>query len=430
MDLTEHFFFNLSLLIVLMFFCVLWAERSNNLKFIQNVAILYFVVSFFLCIVFSYPIHDGFLFDLKNIPIMISGLYMGLGPFLGVLTICIKAFYGINSSFWVTFTLYGVISITLWRLYPLFIKLSPNQRILFSMGLTFLFSLIQTVLEFIHLPYPKYDLYFAVLFIQPLGVGMIAYFIEEITKSILLRKHLLNTKRLEAVEQMGASISHEIRNPLTAATGFVQLLQSENISMESRSQYLSIIKKELKSAERVIQDYLTFSKTEDFLTETIYVHDEIKQAIQSLQLTAKKKSIEIITHFSNDLAIIGDKQKFHQCLINIIKNGMEAMPKGGTLTIETETTSSMVSILIKDTGIGMTPEQLNRLGEPYYSTKGKKGTGLGLMVVYSIIRSMNGTVHVDSELNSGTTFKFTFPSIPDHLEQIEILENENKYVLS
>ncbi|ALC86772.1 histidine kinase [Bacillus sp. FJAT-22090] len=430
MDLTEHFFFNLSLLIVLMFFCVLWVERLNNLLQIQQIAILYFVVSFFLCFAFSYPIHDGFLFDLKNIPLIISGLYMGLGPLLGLLTICIKAFYGINDSFWVTFTLYGVITISLWRLSPVFLKLSSNQRIYFSVGLTFLFSLIQTVLEFLHLPYPKYDLYFAVLFIQPLGVGMIAYFIEEITRTILLRQHLLNSKRLEAVEQMGASISHEIRNPLTAAIGFVQLLQSENISTESRAQYLSIIKKELKSAERVIQDYLTFSKTEDFLTETIHVHDQLMQAIQALQLTAKKKSIKIKTFFSNDLVIIGDKQKFHQCFINIMKNGIEAMPRGGTLTIETESTSSAVNILIKDTGTGMTPDQLVRLGEPYYSTKGNKGTGLGLMVVYSIVSAMNGTIHVESELNSGTTFKFTFPLLSQSLEQIEILENKKEYVLS
>ncbi|WP_391207002.1 ATP-binding protein [Psychrobacillus sp. L4] len=426
MELTMHLFFNLSLLTVLLFFGMLWTDRLNNMGSIKIVATLYFVLSFLICFAFSYPIHEGFLFDLKNIPLVVGGLYMGLGPLLGLLTICIRGFYGFDSGFWVTAILYGVISFTLWRLSPFFVKQSSNYRILFSVGLTFLFSLIQTVLELIHLPYHLYDLYFAFLFIQPLAVGMIAYFIEEIYKTILLRHQLLHTKRLEAVEQMGAAISHEIRNPLTAAIGFVQLLQMENISTESRMQYLSIIKKELKSAERVIQDYLTFSKPEIRLSETLFVHEELQQAIQLLQPTANRSSVQIVTIFLNEIIIMGDRQKFHQCLVNIMKNAIEAMPSGGVLTVELESTPTNVSILFKDTGAGMTSEQLEHLGEPYYSTKGTRGTGLGMMVVYSIVRTMNGTIHVESEVGVGTTFKFTFISLPTTLDKKEIIEETEK----
>ncbi|MFF2753180.1 ATP-binding protein [Psychrobacillus sp. NPDC058041] len=430
MELTMHFFFNLSLLVVLLFLSLLWAERLNNIGSIQVVATLYFVVSFFISYAFSYPIHEGFLFDLKNIPIIISGLYMGLGPLLGLLTICIRGFYGFDTGFWVTATLYGVISFTLWRLSPTFLNQSSNLRILFSVAITFLFSFIQTILEFIHLPYPSYDLYFAFLVIQPLGVGMIAFFIEEINKTIQLRHQLLNIKRLEAVEQMGAAISHEIRNPLTAAIGFVQLLQIENISVENRVQYLSIIKKELKSAEKVIQDYLTFSKPETQLTESLIVHEELQHAIEILQPNANRNSVQIVSIFSNDIIINGDRQKFHQFLVNIIKNAIEAMPEGGILTVEMECAPTNVSILIKDTGAGMTSEQLKHLGEPYYSTKGKKGTGLGMMVVYSIVRAMNGTIHVESEVGVGTTFKFTFNSLLILPEQKELVEFEREFVMN
>ena len=177
------------------------------------------------------------------------------------------------------------------------------------------------------------------------------------------------------------------------------------------TQYLSIIKNELKSAERVIQDYLNYSNPEIKSMEPLLLQEELEQVVQLLQPLAKRNSVKIVSIFSLGEEIEGDKQKFHQCFVNIMKNAIEAMPKGGILTVETESTPTTVSILVKDTGSGMTLEQVTRLGEPYYSTKGSKGTGLGIMVVYSIVRAMNGTIHVESEIGKGTTFKFTFPSI-------------------
>jgi two-component system, sporulation sensor kinase B len=121
--------------------------------------------------------------------------------------------------------------------------------------------------------------------------------------------------------------------------------------------------------------------------------------------------VEIVTNFSVIGFIKGDRQRFRQCFINILKNAVEAMPNGGQLYIETHYSQDYVTICIRDTGIGMTSEQLERLGEPYYSTKGKNGTGLGMMVVYSIVRAMHGFIKVESELDAGTTFYIKFPTI-------------------
>src|SRR5690606_7165823 len=96
--------------------------------------------------------------------------------------------------------------------------------------------------------------------------------------------------------------------------------------------------------------------------------------------------------------------------VNIIKNSIEAMENGGTITVEVDSTPSNVTIRIHDTGKGMSPEQVERLGEPYYSTKGESGTGLGIMVAYNIVRAMKGTINVKSEVGKGTTFEFTFPA--------------------
>ncbi|HEY4551451.1 MAG TPA: ATP-binding protein, partial [Bacillus sp. (in: firmicutes)] len=105
---------------------------------------------------------------------------------------------------------------------------------------------------------------------------------------------------------------------------------------------------------------------------------------------------------------IGEKKKFQQCLINILKNGIESMPDNGHLQIRQSVTNDMIKIDIRDEGKGMTQEQINRLGEPYFTTK-EKGTGLGMMVSYSIIKSMNGTIKVTSEYGKGTCFTLKLP---------------------
>ena len=431
MELTIYFFFNLSLLIVLLFLGLLWFERSNNTHSIKVVAPLFFIVSLFICFTFSYSLHEGILLDFRNIPIVIGGLYMGLGPVLGLVSIVTRGFYGLDLWFWMLVLFYGVVSLALWKFSPYFLKQSSNFRISFSIVFAFIVSLIQIVpLSFMNLDFPVKDVYFAYLFVQPLGVGMISYFIEEMIKSTRLRQTLLKVKRLEAVEQMGAAISHEIRNPLTAAIGFVQLLQSDTISEESRGQYLSIVRNELKSAERVIHEYLALSKPQVKLNDSLVIEEEVQQVLQLLHPSALLNSVEFITNFSKGAKIKGDRQKFHQSLVNIIKNAIEAMPYGGILSIETKSTPTNVVISIRDTGLGMTPAQVERLGEPYYSTKGEKGTGLGILVVFSVIRAMNGTIHVESELGVGTTFEIMFSSFNTSFDQGEVHEKGLDFVIN
>ena len=433
MELTVYFFFNLSLLIVLLFFGVLWAEKTKGPWSLQVIGIIYFIVSLILCFMFTYRIEgDNVAFDLRKIPFIVGGLYLGLGPLLAAFILFVRGFLVIDYGFWLTALYYGGFAILFWRISPWFLKRSPRQRVLFAIGVTFLFSFTQTfTMGMWDLPQSSTEVWVAYLIIQPIGVGIISYIIEEIMMTIQLRQRTMKSKRLEAVERMGAAISHEIRNPLTAAIGFVQLLQKDAISKENHMQYLSIIKSELKSAERVIQDYLNFSNPEIKSVEPLLVQEELEQVIQLLQPTAKQNSVKIVSIFSLGEKIEGDRQKFHQCFINIMKNAIEAMPNGGVLTVETESTPTTVGIFIKDTGSGMTLEQLARLGEPYYSTKGSKGTGLGVMVVYSIVHAMNGTIHVESELREGTTFKFTFPSsLPVFLEPVDVEEIEKELVMS
>jgi two-component system, sporulation sensor kinase B len=144
--------------------------------------------------------------------------------------------------------------------------------------------------------------------------------------------------------------------------------------------------------------------------EELNVQHELSQIISILIPTANQHSVLVTAEFSPSAYVSGDRQKFRQCMLNVIKNGIESMPHGGKLFIEVHKDNKQITIKIKDTGIGMTKDQINRLGEPYYSTKGAKGTGLGMMVAFSVIRAMNGTVQITSEQKKGTTFSFQFPA--------------------
>lgn len=406
----------------------MWSESVDR-RFYKGTAVFYFIASLVLCYIFSYQFNDGMVLDLRIVPFLIGGLYLGLSPLLGLLIIIIRGFHGIDIGFLVALVFYTLFSYLIWRISPWFVKLPSKCRILFTVGVTLLVSLLILIgLEVLASPQHSLDIWFAYLFVPPLGVAMISYIIEVIEKNKYLRQRLVKSEKLEAVEQMGAAISHEIRNPLTSAIGFAQLLQDSTLEKDKRTQYLAILKGELESAERVIQDYLTFSKPLIETVEALDIHKELNHVIKLLQPLANQQSVKVITNFSTNGLIEGDRQKFHQCFINIIKNAIESMPNGGELNVDTLMRSSNIVIQIKDTGEGMTKEQLTRLGEPYYSTKGAKGTGLGVMVVYSLVRAMKGTIEVKSEVGRGTIFQFSFQQyktqLPIQQSDLNLLDSQ------
>ncbi|MEH7494902.1 HAMP domain-containing sensor histidine kinase [Neobacillus niacini] len=420
MEITKHLFLNLSILIILLLFCLIWLDRSRKYTLSKTIMIIISVLVLWICIQFSYNPVPYARYDLRIIPIVIGGLYLGIGLIVVIAMIIIRSFYGLDTGLMATILLYVPLAITFFRLTPWFWKQSSNRRISVAICLGIILGILTTGGELIRSTgSPWYDVLLAFFVIPPLGIGLIAYSIEYIKKSVELKSELIKVEKLKAVEQMGAAISHEIRNPLTAASGFVQLLNDDYLPRHKRREYLSIVKDELHSAERVIQDYLTFAKPSLASIEELNVKNELKQIINIVTPMANQNSVEIITNFSVIGFIKGDRQRFRQCFINILKNAVEAMPNGGQLFIETNFSQDYVTICIKDTGIGMTSEQLERLGEPYYSTKGKNGTGLGMMVVYSIVRAMHGLIRVESELDAGSTFYIEFPTITS------IKKNEN-----
>ena len=165
----------------------------------------------------------------------------------------------------------------------------------------------------------------------------------------------------------------------------------------------------MNRAETIINDYLSLAKPDMEKTESIDGKELAEKAMDLMNSYAKmSKNIIMLTPVLDQVTVRGNKNELHQVLINILKNGIEALKNGGELSLSLYTEGQYGVFEISDTGIGMTGEELQRLGTAFYSLK-EKGTGMGLTVCYQIIDRMKGKIDVKSEKDIGTTFKIYVP---------------------
>ncbi|MDR6552376.1 ATP-binding protein [Paenibacillus qinlingensis] len=229
------------------------------------------------------------------------------------------------------------------------------------------------------------------------------------SKELELYNHQLQrTEKMEIISELAASIAHEVRNPLQVTRGFLQLLSGKSVDHDKS--YFSLAIQELDRASSIITDFLTFAKPElDTLVELNLQH-ELAQIETMMTPLILLNNGEMEVHVPEPQIILGNSSKFKQALINIIKNSIEAIQENGHITINAWAEEGIAVIRIVDNGEGMEPEQIAKLGEPYFSTK-SKGTGLGLMVTFRIIEVMEGTLEFYSEKGKGTEAIVRFPLV-------------------
>jgi two-component system, sporulation sensor kinase B len=233
---------------------------------------------------------------------------------------------------------------------------------------------------------------------------------EQIIEKTKLQKELQRAEKMNAIGQLAASVAHEIRNPMTVVKGFLQLfLGKKHMTVEEHS-YIQLMIDEMNRAEIIINEYLSLAKP-DFNHDSEKVNaNELAHKVMDLMnsYAMLSKNIELQTFLDNNVMIKGNTNELKQVLINILKNGIESMKKGGHLSITVSENNGFGVFEIRDTGVGMSEEELERLGTAFYSLK-EKGTGIGLMVCYQIIERMNGRIEVESTVGIGTTFKIFLP---------------------
>ncbi|MCY9159713.1 PAS domain-containing protein [Bacillus atrophaeus] len=239
------------------------------------------------------------------------------------------------------------------------------------------------------------------------GETAVQVILRDISERKQTEELMLKSEKLSIAGQLAAGIAHEIRNPLTAIKGFLQLMKP---TMEGNEHYFDIVFSELSRIELILSELLMLAKPQQHaFKEHLNLKKLIGEVTALLETQANLNGIFIKTAFQRDSIFInGDQNQLKQVFINLIKNAVESMPDGGTVEIDTTEDEHSVHVTIKDEGEGIPEKVLKRIGEPFLTTK-EKGTGLGLMVTFNIIENHQGTIQVDSKPEKGTAFKISFP---------------------
>lgn len=229
----------------------------------------------------------------------------------------------------------------------------------------------------------------------------------DISQQKIAEERLVRQEKLAVAGELAAGVAHEIKNPLTSLKGFVQLMkEAPMLSNEN----IGIMSSEIDRIHSIVEELLVLSRPRTRLEESLSIHAAIEYVLTIMKHQAMDKSVTL--HFEKEESgkdlVLGDRNQLVQVFINLVKNGIEAMDKGGKLTIRTGDHQSFIKICIEDNGTGISTVDLEQLGQPFFTTK-PKGMGLGITICHKIIHEHKGQLLFKSKVNEGTTVQIKLP---------------------
>ena len=303
----------------------------------------------------------------------------------------------------------------------------------------------------VHSPRSRFlRLYAAPLDGEATGSSGVALILHDATEARQKTFEAIESERVQALTLLAASVAHEIGNPLNALHIHLQLMEREikklkgdewrvprggksaspvtrhaspPAAAEKLEQYLDVAKGEIHRLDYIVTQFLGAIRPTPLQLKICSLNEVVEKTLELLRPEIENRGVAIKTRLARQLtATPVDATQLQQVLVNLMKNAAQAMTTGGTLTVQTGEASDGVWVSVADTGGGVPSEQINRIFEPFYTTK-KKGTGLGLMIVQRIVRAHNGRIELESNVGKGTTFRVWLPL---HERKPRLLENKTR----
>lgn len=409
-DFFGQFLYHVLIVLFPIFFHHLYLHEKQQLEYKSNLK-FGFIVLFMLFCTMSYPVEyeQGYIYDFRVIPIMIAFLYGGV--LQGSITLLFMLIYRLiigGPGFYITLINYFILTVLIILVYRKFKTFQIRTKI-FTISVLYWFIALTRGLTLLKTEqYDQIPFMLTFSLITWLTLITVFFVIENLEQQLKIQSQLQRADKLNVISQLAASVAHEVRNPMTSVRGFLQLLLSNNTLDKSGKKYIEISLKELEHAQSIINDYLALAKPSSKKPTLINLTEELHNTIELMTSYTNINNVRIESSIQDSLFLKGLKDEIKQVLVNIMKNGIEAIEKGGLIIVNAFQSDHSIVIEIQDNGIGMSKKHVKYLGTPFYSMK-EKGTGVGLTVSYQIIHSMKGNIDVESVEGKGTKFTIRFP---------------------
>lgn len=236
--------------------------------------------------------------------------------------------------------------------------------------------------------------------------------VDDVTDATEMESQLRQSDRLASVGLLAAGVAHEVNTPLAGISSYVQMMQRKMPDSDPRRAILEKIEKQTFRASSIVNNLLNFSRQQASEMQAVDMNAVIEETLTLAELPLSKRMVRVGTELGEALPPVwGDSGKLQQVLMNLVLNARDSMPDGGDLNIRTAQQNGEVVVEVTDTGTGIPEEQIHKIYDPFFTTKGTgKGTGLGLSVSYGIVQEHRGTITVRSETGHGTAFRVALPA--------------------